>query len=66
MAKRKRHRISNCTCLNLRMAARTITQFYDSRLREVGLRSTQFNMLAAIAYARRMAAQDTAVSQPAA
>ena len=48
MAKRKRHRISNCTCLNLRMAARTITQSYDSRFREVGLRSTQFNMLAAI------------------
>jgi DNA-binding MarR family transcriptional regulator len=30
------------------MAARTITQSYDSRFREVGLRSTQFNMLAAI------------------
>jgi DNA-binding MarR family transcriptional regulator len=48
MAKRKRHKISNCACLNLRMAARTITQHYDNRFREVGLRSTQFNLLAAI------------------
>jgi DNA-binding MarR family transcriptional regulator len=48
MAKKKRHKISNCGCLNLRMAARTITQFYDSRFKEIGLRSTQFNVLAAI------------------
>jgi DNA-binding MarR family transcriptional regulator len=30
------------------MAARKITQFYDSKFRDVGLRSTQFNVLAAI------------------
>jgi DNA-binding MarR family transcriptional regulator len=30
------------------MASRTITQFYDGRFREIGLRSTQFNLLAAI------------------
>jgi DNA-binding MarR family transcriptional regulator len=48
MARKKRHKTSNCVCLNLRMAARTITQFYDGKFREVGLRSTQFNVLAAI------------------
>lgn len=48
MAKRKRHKVANCACLNLRMAARTITQHYDNQLRQVGLRSTQFNLLAAV------------------
>jgi DNA-binding MarR family transcriptional regulator len=48
MAKKKRHELDNCACLNLRMASRTITQFYDGRFREIGLRSTQFNLLAAI------------------
>jgi len=48
MAKKKRHELSSCACLNLKMASRTITQFYDGRFREIGLRSTQFNLLAAI------------------
>ncbi len=48
MAKRKRHRILNCACLNLRMAARTVTQHYDNRFRAIGLRITQFNVLAAV------------------
>ena len=30
------------------MAARTITQHYDNQFRKVGLRSTQFNLLAAV------------------
>ena len=45
---KKRHELDNCTCLNLRAAARMITQHYDHRFRQVGLRSTQYNLLAAV------------------
>ncbi len=34
-----------CTCFSLRKAARAVTQLYDERLREVGLRATQFTLL---------------------
>jgi DNA-binding MarR family transcriptional regulator len=34
-----------CTCLNLRKAARAVTQLYDEYLRPSGLRSTQFSLL---------------------
>jgi DNA-binding MarR family transcriptional regulator len=35
-----------CTCLAIRQAARHITQFYDQHLTPVGLRITQFSILA--------------------
>ena len=35
-----------CTCLALRQAARHVTQFYDQFLAPVGLRTTQFSILA--------------------
>lgn len=35
-----------CTSFNLRKAARTVTQFYDDALRDSGLKSTQFSLLA--------------------
>jgi DNA-binding MarR family transcriptional regulator len=35
-----------CTCLAVRQAARHITQFYDHFLAPLGLRTTQFSMLA--------------------
>ncbi len=35
-----------CNCLALRQAARHVTQFYDQFLAEVGLRTTQFSILA--------------------
>ncbi len=35
----------NCTCLNLRKAARAVTQMYDEALRPSGLRGTQFSLL---------------------
>jgi DNA-binding MarR family transcriptional regulator len=38
-----------CTCGNLRMAARVITQFYDDILRPSGLLITQFKLLGALA-----------------
>ena len=41
-----------CACLNVRKAARTVTQLYDEVLQPTGLRSTQFNLLVAVALAR--------------
>jgi DNA-binding MarR family transcriptional regulator len=35
-----------CNCLAIRQAARHVTQFYDQYLAPVGLRTTQFSMLA--------------------
>jgi DNA-binding MarR family transcriptional regulator len=35
-----------CNCLALRQAARHVTQFYDQRLAPIGLRTTQFSILA--------------------
>jgi len=48
MKARERLQAMNCTCHHLRMATRSITQFYDSRLRPSGLRGTQFTVLAAV------------------
>lgn len=39
-------RASSCNCLALRQAARHVSQFYDSYLAQVGLRATQFSVLA--------------------
>jgi DNA-binding MarR family transcriptional regulator len=38
----------NCNCFAIRQAARHVTQFYDRELSEVGLRTTQFSILAAL------------------
>src|SRR5260370_33609472 len=35
-----------CNCLAIRQAARHVTQFYDQFLAPVGLRATQFSILA--------------------
>lgn len=40
---------AGCACLNLRMAARAVTQMYDEALRPAGLKATQFSVLAAVA-----------------
>ncbi len=40
-----------CACLNVRKAARAVTQLYDEVLQPSGLRATQFNLLVAIALA---------------
>lgn len=37
-----------CTCFNLRRAARTAGRFYDAALAPVGLRNTQFSALAVL------------------
>ena len=40
---------ANCACLNLRKAARAVTQMYDEILKPSGLKVTQFSVLAVIA-----------------
>jgi DNA-binding MarR family transcriptional regulator len=37
--------VQQCTCFNLRKAARAVTQYYDEVLRPSGLRVTQFSLL---------------------
>jgi len=37
---------SDCNCLAVRQAARHVTQFYDQFLAPIGLRTTQFSILA--------------------
>jgi DNA-binding MarR family transcriptional regulator len=39
---------AHCACAGLRRAARAVTQHYDDALRPVGLRSTQFTLLATL------------------
>src|ERR1700722_17826669 len=39
-------RLEECTCLAVRQAARHVSQFYDRHLAPVGLRTTQFSILA--------------------
>ena len=41
--------VADCTCANLRKAARVVTQAYDAALRPSGLKATQFTLLAALA-----------------
>jgi DNA-binding MarR family transcriptional regulator len=41
--------VENCACHRVRMAARSVTRAYDDALRPVGLRSTQFSLLVAVA-----------------
>lgn len=39
---------ANCTCFNLRKAARAVTQMYDEALKPSGLRATQLALLQAV------------------
>ena len=43
--------LEQCTCLNLRQAARTVTQRYEAMLDPVGIKITQLPILAALATA---------------
>lgn len=42
------HSKEACTCGSLRKASRRITQFYDSALAPVGIKSTQFSILSEV------------------
>ncbi len=39
---------TNCTCFNLRKAARAVTQMYDQALKPTGLRATQLSLLVSV------------------
>ena len=39
-----------CACYNLRRASRVVTQVFDSYFEELGLKSTQYTVLAALSY----------------
>jgi DNA-binding MarR family transcriptional regulator len=42
----------SCACLNVRKAARAVTQLFDEVLQPTGLRSTQFTLLVVVARLR--------------
>ena len=44
----EREIVETCVCNKVRMAARSVTSAYDEALRPVGLRATQFAVLAAV------------------
>jgi len=46
------HSPENCTCFNLRKAARVVTQMYDDALKPAGLRATQLPLLVWLADGR--------------
>ena len=41
--------LTACTCTNLRKAARVVTRAYDAAFRPIGIRATQFTLLASLA-----------------
>ena len=45
----KYRQLLSCKCLRMRKATRFVTQFYDQKLKLVGLRITQFSILSLIA-----------------
>lgn len=45
------HCCQDCVSFNLRKATRAVSQFYDSALRPVGIRGTQFSLLSALTLA---------------
>ena len=49
LAQMARQSGGRCTCGNLRMAARAVTQMYDGLLQPTGLKATQLNVLVAAA-----------------
>src|SRR5206468_7734532 len=51
-----------CACYNLRRAARAVTQIFDAELEAVGLRATQFNLLAVLAYPQEVPLTVTALA----
>lgn len=45
----KYRQLTECSCNMIRKSARKITQFYESGLREAGIKPTQFTILATLA-----------------
>ena len=45
----KYRQLTSCKCFKMRKASRLTTQFYDKKLKSVGIRITQFTILSFIA-----------------
>ncbi len=45
----KYRQLLSCKCFKMRKASRVVTQFYDKKLKSVGIRITQFTILSLIA-----------------
>lgn len=45
----KYRQLTECSCNMVRKSARKVTQFYENSLREVGIKPTQFTILATLA-----------------
>jgi len=52
---KKKLSIFDCLCHNLRKTSRLLTQYYDEALRPVGLRITQFTLMATVDEMREVA-----------
>lgn len=52
--------LSQCACLNMRRANRAVTQFYDHALKSVGIKVTQFSILAVLANTKETTLADLA------
>jgi DNA-binding MarR family transcriptional regulator len=50
----------SCPCINIRKAARVVTQIYDAALAPSGLRSTQFSVLLVVAGLQPVSMSDLA------
>ena len=46
----EKNKLFDCACFNIRKSARLLTQKYDEALHPLGLRSTQFSILALISH----------------
>ena len=44
----QQHDLQNCACFNVRKSARVITRHYDEALQSLGLKPTQFTILAVL------------------
>ena len=49
LQKKSLQKCMDCACLHLRMASRSITQYFEEELRTTGLHITQFNLLVGVA-----------------
>jgi DNA-binding MarR family transcriptional regulator len=52
-----------CACHNLRRAARAVTQVFDAHFDEIGLKATQFTVLAVLSHAGETAPTVTALAE---
>lgn len=54
----KQHNLQKCACFNIRKSARVLTQHYDTMMQPVGLRATQFTILAVLSTTKGISVTD--------